>query len=433
MQEIELWALIPFGLMLASIAILPLVAEHWWENNLHKLYVALGLALPASIYLIANGMTAQLEHQMLFDYIPFIVLLGALFVVTGGIHIKGDIQASPLNNTIILFIGYLLASFIGTTGAAMLLIRLLIEINQQREYKTHTVLFFIALVANCGGILTPLGDPPLFLLYLRGADFLWFSKLWVEWLTVGAILLALYYTVDHYFYYKKEQLANIMADMREQKKIEFSGLINVVYLIGIVLSVLFLNPSYFPEMGDHHAPIYIRFMREIVLITLGALSLFTTKKNVREENKFSWEPILEVAYVFIGIFATMTPALIYLNANAASLGINAPWQFYYASGTLSAFLDNSPTAVAFHTVALGLPNEAGTTLVAGVSEIILRAIALGSVFFGAMTYIGNGPNFMVKAIAEQSGIKMPSFFGYMTKFSLVVLLPIYIIVQLIFL
>ena len=433
MQEIELWALIPFGLMLASIAVLPLVAEHWWENNLHKLYVALGLTLPASIYLIANGMTAQLEHQMLFDYIPFIVLLGALFVVTGGIHIKGDIQASPLNNTIILFIGYLLASFIGTTGAAMLLIRLLIEINQQREYKTHTVLFFIALVANCGGVLTPLGDPPLFLLYLRGADFLWFSKLWVEWLTVGMILLALYYTVDHYFYHKKEQLANIMADMREQKKIEFSGLINVVYLIGIVLSVLFLNPSYFPEMGDHHAPIYIRFMREIVLITLGALSLFTTKKNVREENKFSWEPILEVAYVFIGIFATMTPALIYLNANAASLGINAPWQFYYASGTLSAFLDNSPTAVAFHTVALGLPNEAGTTLVAGVSEIILRAIALGSVFFGAMTYIGNGPNFMVKAIAEQSGIKMPSFFGYMTKFSLVVLLPIYIIVQLIFL
>ena len=433
MQEIELWALIPFGLMLASIAILPLVAEHWWENNLHKLYVALGLALPASIYLISNGMVAQLEHQMLFDYIPFIVLLGALFVVTGGIHIKGDIQASPLNNTIILFIGYLLASFIGTTGAAMLLIRLLIEINQQREYRTHTILFFIALVANCGGVLTPLGDPPLFLLYLRGADFLWFSQLWVEWLTVGVILLALYYTIDHYFYYKKENLANIMADMREQKKIEFSGLINVVYLIGIVLSVLFLNPSYFPEMGDHHAPIYVRFMREIVLITLGALSLLTTKKSVRADNKFSWEPILEVAYVFIGIFATMTPALIYLNANAASLGINSPWQFYYASGALSAFLDNSPTAVAFHTVALGLPNEAGTTLVAGVSEIILRAIALGAVFFGAMTYIGNGPNFMVKAIAEQSGIKMPSFFGYMTKFSLVVLLPIYIIVQLIFL
>ena len=167
MQEIELWALIPFGLMLASIAVLPLIAEHWWESNLHKLYVALGLALPASIYLIANGMAAQLEHQMLFDYIPFIALLGALFVVTGGIHIKGDIQARPINNAIILTIGYILASFIDTTGAAMLLIRLLIEINQQREYRTHTILFFIAMVANCGGGLTPLGDPPLFLLYLR--------------------------------------------------------------------------------------------------------------------------------------------------------------------------------------------------------------------------------------------------------------------------
>lgn len=433
MQEIELWALIPFGLMLASIAVLPLIAEHWWESNLHKLYVALGLALPASIYLIANGMTAQLEHQMLFDYIPFIALLGALFVVTGGIHIKGDIQARPINNAIILTIGYILASFIGTTGAAMLLIRLLIEINQQREYRTHTILFFIAMVANCGGVLTPLGDPPLFLLYLRGAHFMWFSELWVEWLTVGIILLAVYYALDHYLYYKKEPIANIMADVRERTNIEFSGLINVVYLIGIILSVLFLNPSYIPEMGDHHAPLYIRFLREIVLIALSGLSLLTTKKSVRKDNKFSWEPILEVAYVFIGIFATMTPALIYLNANAASLGIDAPWQFYYASGSLSAFLDNSPTAVAFHTVAMGLPTAEGTPLVAGISEYILRGIALGSVFFGAMTYIGNGPNFMVKAIAEQSGIKMPSFFGYMTKFSLIALLPIYIIVQLIFL
>ena len=186
-------------------------------------------------------------------------------------------------------------------------------------------------------------------------------------------------------------------------------------------------------MGDHHAPIYVRFLREIVLVAIAVLSWITTKKATRQDNKFSWAPIVEVAYLFIGIFATMTPALIYLNAHAADLGLTKPWQFFYSSGILSAFLDNSPTAVAFHTVALGLPNEAGTTLVAGVSEIILRAIALGAVFFGAMTYIGNGPNFMVKAIAEQSGIKMPSFFGYMTKFSLVVLLPIYIIVQLIFL
>lgn len=433
MHQIELWALIPFALMLTSIAVLPLVAEHWWENNLHKLYVALGLALPASIYLVMNDMGSNLEHMMLFDYVPFIVLLGSLFVVTGGIHIRGDIQARPINNTAIMAVGFLLASFIGTTGAAMLIIRLLLEVNQQRKYKTHTILFFIALVANCGGVLTPLGDPPLFLLYLRGAEFGWFVKLFPEWLTVGVILLVLYLVIDYHIYYRKEENAAIMADVREKSPITIEGKINIIYLVGILLSVSFLNPSYIPQMADHHSPIHIRFLREIVLIGLGLLSWFTTKKRIRKENKYSWDPIIEVAYIFIGIFATMTPALIYLNANAAKLGLSEPWQFYYCSGILSAFLDNSPTAVAFHTVAQGLPTATGTVLEAGIDVMLLRAIALGSVFFGAMTYIGNGPNFMVKAIAEQGGVNMPSFFGYMIKFSLVVLLPIYIIVQLIFL
>lgn len=433
MPQIELWALIPFALMLASIAILPLVAEHWWESNLHKLYVSLGLALPASIYLIMNNMGSNLEHQMLFDYVPFIILLGALFVVTGGIHICGDIQARPINNTLIMAVGFLLASFIGTTGAAMLMIRLLIEVNQQRKYKVHTILFFIALVANCGGVLTPLGDPPLFLLYLRGAEFTWFMNLLPEWLFVGVILLVLYFVLDQFMYYRKESTVDIIADVHEKRPIQISGLINVVYLIGIILSVSFLNPSYIPAMGDHHAPVYVRFLREIVLVVIAALSWLTTKKKIRTDNKFSWEPIVEVAYLFIGIFATMTPALIYLNANAASLGLTEPWQFYYSSGILSAFLDNSPTAVAFHTVAQGLPTASGAILEAGIDVMLLRAIALGSVFFGAMTYIGNGPNFMVKAIAEQSGINMPSFFGYMIRFSLIILLPIYIIAQLIFL
>ena len=433
MHEIELWALIPFALMLGSIAVLPLVAEHWWENNLHKLYVALGLTLPASIYLVANDMGSNLEHQMLYDYVPFIILLGALFVVTGGIHIKGDIQARPINNTIIMTIGYLLASFIGTTGAAMLMIRLLLEVNQQRQYKTHTILFFIALVANCGGVLTPLGDPPLFLLYLRGAEFSWFMGLMPEWLFVGVLLLIIYFLTDCYLYYRKEEMVNIIADVHYKEPIKITGKINVIYLVGIILSVSFLNPTYIPDMADHHAPLYVRFLREIALVTICGLSWITTAKRIRKDNKFSWEPILEVAYVFIGIFATMTPALIYLNAHAADLGLTKPWQFFYSSGILSAFLDNSPTAVAFHTVAQGLPVAAGATLEAGIDVMLLRAIALGSVFFGAMTYIGNGPNFMVKAIAEQAGVNMPSFFGYMVKFSLVVLLPIYIITQLIFL
>lgn len=433
MQIIESWALIPFALMLLSIAVMPLAAEKWWESNIHKLCVALGLALPASIYLIAKGMSSNLIHQVAYDYLPFIALLGSLFVVTGGIHTVGSMQARPKNNTITLAVGFLLASLIGTTGAAMLMIRPLINMNQQRKHITHTILFFIALVANCGGILTPLGDPPLFLLYLRGVDFFWFTTLFRQWLFVGAALLVIYYLLDRYIYYKKEPIEAVMADVRERENLKVSGKINILYLVAIILTVSFVNSSYIPRMGAHDAPLHLRYLREVILVTITLLSLITTPKRVRKENKFSWGPIVEVAVVFIGIFITMTPALIFLNNNAAALGFTQPWQFYYGSGFLSAFLDNSPTAVAFHTVAMGLPHSADTELIAGVPEMLLRAIALGSVFFGAMTYIGNGPNFMVKAIAEQNGIKMPNFMGYILKFSLVVLLPIYVLVQLIFL
>ncbi|MBR6559966.1 MAG: sodium:proton antiporter [Alistipes sp.] len=433
MQQIEIWALIPFILMLLSIATMPLIAEKWWEKNSNKLIVAILLSIPASAYLILNGMAENLTHQILWDYIPFITLLTTLFVVTGGIEILGDIQARPRNNTLMLATGYILASLIGTTGASMLLIHPLLRINQQRTHKTHTILFFIALVANCGGILTPLGDPPLFLLYLRGAHFGWFMGMFFEWLFVGGILLAIYYFTDRYIYYKKEGTAAIMADFREKTDISFRGKFNIILLVGVVLSVLYINSSYIPQMNDENAPLQIKFLREIVLIGITLLSLLTTRKSVRKDNNFTWEPIIEVGVVFIGIFITMTPALIFLSQNASRLGITQPWQFFYASGTLSAFLDNSPTAVAFHTVAQSIPSPENMPMVAGANELILKAIALGSVFFGAMTYIGNGPNFMVKAIAEQEGVKMPGFFGYMFKFSLIVLLPIYILVQLIFL
>lgn len=429
-MQVELWTLIPFALMLLSIAILPLVAEKWWESNLHKFYIVLGLSIPTAIYLIANGMGHNLEHQMLGDYLPFIILLGSLFVTTGGIHIRGDVMATPQVNSLIMIIGFVLASFIGTTGAAMFLIRILLEINQQRKYKVHTVLFFIALVANCGGILTPLGDPPLFMLFLRGADFFWFLSLYGEWLAAGGILLLLYFLTDVYFY-RKEPTEALMADMREQSPIKITGGINFVYLILIVCSVAFINPQYIPAMGAEHPPVYIKFLREIVLVILAVLSLITTHKSIRRANNFSWEPINEVAILFIGIFATMTPALLYLNAHAAELGLTEPWQYYYSTGALSSFLDNTPTAVAFYEVAhSAFPIDGG---VAGISSALMSAISLGAVFFGSMTYIGNGPNFMVKAIAEQEGVKMPSFFGYMLKFSLIVLLPVFIIVQLIFL
>ena len=431
------WSMIPFGLMLLTIAVAPLLAEHWWENNKHKLTVALFLGVPTAICLIMGGMIHELEHQLFGDYVPFIILLLALYVVTGGIHLSGDIKATPWVNTSFLGVGWLLASIMGTTGAAMLLIRPLITTNQQREYKVHTILFFIALCANCGGLLTPLGDPPLFMLFLRGADFTWFMSMWAPWLFTGAVLMAIYYVLDT-IYYKKEHAHALQADHEQQVPLVFKGKHNLLYLVGIVLAVAFINSGTIPEMANPHAPMWLRYLREIVLLSLTLGSLYTTKRNVRYGmNKFSWAPIVEVAVLFLGIFTTMTPALAYLNANAASLGLDATWQFYYSTGLLSSFLDNTPTAVAFHSVATGLtPDQMavfGGDMMAGIPEILLKAICIGSVFFGAMTYIGNGPNFMVKAIAEENGIKMPSFFGYMLKFSLVVLLPVYILVQLIFL
>lgn len=436
-MEIPFWILLPFVAMLLCIAIAPLVAEEKWEKNLNKFAVSMVLGSVVAIWMVANNnaeneFTHKLVHQMVFDYVPFILLLTALFVVTGGIHVKGDIQATPKVNTLILAIGFVLASLMGTTGAAMLLIRPLLATNSQRKYTTHTVLFFIALVANTGGLLTPLGDPPLFLLYLRGAEFTWFLSLLPIWAFVGISLLVIYYLLDTYYYTKREALEHLMHDAREQEPIRIDGNINFLWLACVVASVMFINSGYIPAMGEEHAPIYIKLLREIVLVAIIFLSLYTTKKQVRQDNHYSWAPIIEVAVLFVGIFATMTPALIYLNANAANLGLTQPWQFYYSAGTLSSFLDNAPTAVAFHSVATGLPMTEGVPMVAGVQEVLLKAIATASVFFGAMTYIGNGPNFMVKAIAEESGLRMPSFFGYMFKFSLVVLLPLYIIVQLIF-
>ncbi len=421
--------LIPFVVMLLCIAILPLTKlEEWWEHNLHKLYVSLILGVPVAIWLCANGMSHELEHQMIYDYVPFILLLMALFVTTGGIRIKGDLKAKPITNTIILAIGWVLASFMGTTGAAMLLIRLLIQTISERKYKVHTIMFFIAVVANCGGLLTPLGDPPLFLLFQKGADFTWFFSLTPEWAVTGILLLATYFCMDTY-YYKKEPKENLEADNSQTTAISFGGLINIFWLLCVIASTMFINGKYIECMADHHAPFYIKLLREWVFIAIIVASMLTTKKQTRLDNNFSWTPILEVACVFVGIFATMTPALMFLGEMKTQIQevLSQPWQYLYCTGILSAFLDNAPTAMVFNSMA---PENASIPGLA--SEAFLGAISVGAVFFGALTYIGNGPNFMVKSIAEQSGIKMPSFFGYMAKYSLIIFLPIYIIVQLIF-
>ncbi len=440
------WAMIPFALMLIMIAVGPLFAGQWWEKNSHKLFVSLVLGAPVAVFLVMHGLAGELEHQILFDYVPFVILLLTLYVVTGGIHVTGDIRPTAGINTALLGTGFVLSSFMGTTGAAMLLIRPLLEVNRNRKYKVHTVLFFIALVANCGGLLSPLGDPPLFMIYLRGASFTWFLNMLPEWLFTGGLLLLIYYLADRFHFSKKEDPSAFELPENRQP-IRFRGRRNFWYLGGVILAVAFINPSFIPQMGAENAPFWVKSLREFVLLALMGVSLYTTNRDVRYGmNKFSWSPIIEVAWLFLGIFVTMTPALIYMEENAANLGFNEIWQFYFSTGALSSFLDNTPTAVAFHSLASGLPASVaaanagivngmmdGTMFVAGIPEVILKAISIGAVFFGALTYIGNGPNFMVKSIAESQGIKMPSFFGYMVKFSLVVLLPIYILLYFIFL
>ncbi len=444
--QMPAWAMIPFALMLIMIAVGPLFAQKWWDKNSHKLFVSLTLGAPVAVFLVMHGLAGTLEHQILFDYLPFVILLLTLYVVTGGIHLSGSIRPTPEINTAFLALGFVSASFMGTTGAAMLLIRPILDINRNRKYRVHTMLFFIALIANCGGLLSPLGDPPLFMLYLRGASFTWFLNMLPEWLFAGGLMLLIYYLIDKFHYAGKEN-PEVFDKPATKEPVHIQGKRNFWFLGGVILAVAFINPSFIPQMGAENAHFWVKFLREFVLLALMGLSLYTTSHDVRYGlNKFSWGSILEVAWLFLGIFVTMTPALIYMQDNAATLGFTEIWQFYFATGALSSFLDNTPTAVAFFSLASGLPDSLaaaqagvvngifnGVNYVAGIPELLLKAISIGAVFFGSLTYIGNGPNFMVKSIAESQGVKMPSFFGYMVKFSLVILLPIYVLLYFIFL
>ncbi|MGE5436883.1 MAG: sodium:proton antiporter [Syntrophothermus sp.] len=427
MHSVELYSLVPFVAILLTIAVLPIFAHHWWENNKNKLIIAVALSIPVIIYLIVKGLTLELSHTLIFDYIPFIILIGSLYTITGGIYLTGDIQAKPIVNAGFLATGAVLASIMGTTGAAMLLIRALIYTNKERKFKVHTILFFIAVVANCGGLLTPLGDPPLFVMYLRGVSFFWFFTFFKEWLTVNAILIIIYFIVDMY-YYKKESGENIASDVKNIRDLRIRGKLNFIWLAGVVLAVAFINENTLSFLKTYP---YFKLIREAVILLFAILSVLMTPKLTRVSNNFTWEPIKEVAYLFLGIFITMIPCLIYLNYNAKVLGVETAQEFYYYAGMLSSFLDNTPTAVAFHSLAMGLNISTGN-LVGGIPEHLMEALCTGAVLFGSMTYIGNGPNFMVKAVAEENNIKMPHFFGYMIRFSLIVLLPVFILVQLLF-
>ncbi len=374
-----------------------------------------------------------INHAVLKEYIPFIVLLFALYVIAGGIVVRGDVQATPLVNTAIIGVGGLLASFIGTTGSAMLLIRFLLKTNSERRRKVHTVVFFIFIAANIGGTLLPIGDPPLFLGYLRGVDFFWTLNLWMHWaVTLGACLL-IYFVWDTWAY-RHEEKKDLLRDATQIQPMRIAGLLNVFWILGVVGAVATLDPSKPFPGTTWHAPAYLR---EGVQLLMALLSWVTTRMALRRENQFNFVAIGEVACLFIGIFITMQVPIEILQAKGAELGLSQPWHFFWATGVLSSFLDNAPTYVVYFETAgtLQVPNMAMMHNVATASgEIpipLLVAISCGAVFMGANTYIGNGPNFMVKAIAEQSGVKMPSFFGYMA-YSGLVLIPLFIVITLVF-
>jgi Na+/H+ antiporter NhaD/arsenite permease-like protein len=458
-----LFAVVPFVLMLGAIAVMPVLhgTKHWWESNLHRFYVAGGLALVTILYyslahefpivghfptrhvlglskgeIVHVGTVGDLlANAILNEYVPFIILLLSLYTICGGIRIEGDLPAHSLTNTVFLAIGAVLASFIGTTGAAMVLIRPLLETNRERKHIAHTVIVFIFIVCNCGGCLLPLGDPPLFLGYLRGVPFLWTLGLWREWLFVNGALLAIYFIWDHFFVYPREKAPDIARDEARVHRLRFAGWqLNGVLLLGVILAIAFLDPSKAFPGTNWHPWLYLR---EVVQLALLAASLLFGSAHTRKMNDFNYAAIIEVAVLFLGIFICMQPALQILHAYGAKLQLDTPHRFFWASGALSSFLDNAPTYLVFFEVANAMTQAAGEGILqlqSGqyIREDLLAAISLGCVFMGAMTYIGNGPNFMIKSIAESRGVKMPSFFGYMV-YSCAILLPLLVLLTVLFL
>ncbi len=439
---LPLYSCIPFACMLLSIALLPLIAGNFWHHHFGKIsaFWAASLSLPF-IYIYKGAAVYEILHIVLADYVPFIILLWTLFTVSGGILLKGTLRGTPIVNTIIIIIGTVLASWMGTTGAAMLLIRPFLRANSYRKNRTFMVVFFIFLVANIGGSLTPLGDPPLFLGFLHGVSFFWTFKIMPHMLVASIILLVIYFAIDTYYYKKEGAKA---PDDGEKQPLRLVGTYNFIFLAGVIGSVLMsgiLDLREVSTFGVHRA--LQDWLRDSLLIIFGILSLIATPKTLREENEFSWFPIVEVAYLFIGIFITMIPCLLLLKAGpdgSFAFLINAvrePVHYFWVTGMLSAFLDNAPTYLTFFNTALGsfyshLTESAAVPLLMTERTIYLQAISSGAVFFGACSYIGNAPNFMVRSIAVEAGTPMPSFFGYIVKYSLIFLIPTFIIITFMF-
>lgn len=433
------WSMVPFVLVLVGIAVLPLAAGHFWHSNRNKAIVMTVLAAPVAVYLLwlsdqTEGQSVQALRHGITEYASFIILLAALYTVSGGIALRGDIQARPLTNTAFLALGAVLANIIGTTGASMLLIRPVLQINQERRVTRHIPVFFIFTVANLGGLLTPLGDPPLFLGFLNGVDFFWTLSLWPHWLFANGLVLCIFFIWDIWAY-RHETPQAIAEDIAHIEPLRVRGLINLLFLAGILVAVVLQSP----QASDACQAFFMRFFAcpslhitrpwgEVLLLLMAFGSWWLTLRQLHEDNSFGWEAIVEVAVLFAGIFVTMVPALAWVSEHGPELGITRPWQYFWLTGGLSSFLDNAPTYLTFATLAAGSHDLDSLAL---NEPLVLQAISCGAVFMGANTYIGNGPNFMVKAIADQAGFKTPSFFGYML-YSGLILLPIFVVVTLVF-
>lgn len=450
---LPLWTVAPFALLLLLIAVMPLAYGHWWEHNTHKGYVVAPLIALVAIYLLTQHPTHAMHElaEKLKEYASFMVLLGSLYVISGGIYVRGSLPGTPLSNTGLMALGAALASVIGTTGASVLLIRPLLRANKSRENKAHVVVFFIFIVSNCGGLLTPLGDPPLFLGFLKGVPFQWtLQHLWQEWLLVNVALLFIFQFYDSYIFDREEKAraGSQLEEVLQHEPLGISGGLNFLFLAGIVC-VIIASGAGLGAGGKPWSEAAFG-LQELAMILLSAAAWFTTARENREQNKFTFGPIIEVAVLFIGIFITMAPALQILNAwgdnsrpDLPAFALSQPWHYFWITGALSSFLDNAPTYLTFAATAsgsYGVPAEGAEYLKdflaaskegAPSTQSLLAAISAGAVFMGANTYIGNGPNFMVKAIAEENGVKMPSFFGYMA-YSGAILIPLFIIVTLIF-
>ena len=444
---LPLWSILPFFGMLLSIALFPLLARRFWERHYAKVAVFWALVFGAP-FVAQYGATALVAfaHMGLIDYLPFIILLTGLYTVSGGMILRGHLHGTPRTNVVLLLAGTSIASFIGTTGAATLLIRPVLRANRQRKHKAHVFVFFIFLVCNIGGTLTPLGDPPLFLGFLHGVPFFWTMRLLPHMLISVGVLLMLFYFIDRRQFAKETPVerGHETAGDPGLGRLRLEGLQNVLFLLGIIGAVLGSSAIDLGRVTLFGVPLAVQDLaRDLAILDLAVLSFFMTPRRIHHDNGFSWGPMREVAWLFGGIFVTMIPALAILKAGeSGALGwllraVNDPARFFWATGTLSSFLDNAPTYLTYFNAALGrfYPGQPESAAVLGLLAThgdTLAAISAGAVFMGANTYIGNAPNFMVRSIAEEAGVKMPHFFEYMVRWSMPILLPLFALITLIF-